>query len=241
MALKWSNTAIHAKDHGVKLCVHGRAGAGKTSLIATAPRPIIATAESGTLSIARQAIPMAEITTLADLTEFYRWAKDSTGRNDFDTLCLDSVSEMAERMLTVNKVKAKDPRQAYGELADQLGVMIRQFRDLPGWNVYFSAKTELRDTPEGGKMYGASMPGKQNSNGLAYFFDEFLYLGVDSAPNPVVGQPPIPYRYLLTQPDPQYEAKDRSGALDRMEPPNLTHIFTKIQNHVATLPVPLTA
>ena len=41
----------------------------------------------------------------------------------------------------------------------------------------------------------------------------------------------IEYRYLRTHPDIQSEAKDRSGVLDVLEPPDLTHIFNKILNN----------
>ena len=36
------------------------------------------------------------------------------------------------------------------------------------------------------------------------------------------------YRYLQTQPDYSWTAKDRSGKLDEQEKPNLSHIFDKI-------------
>ena len=35
-------------------------------------------------------------------------------------------------------------------------------------------------------------------------------------------------RFLQTQPDMQYVAKDRSGALDALEPPHLGYLLNKI-------------
>lgn len=237
MALKWTTTGAHAADHGIKLCVYGRAGAGKTTLIASAPRPIIASAESGTLSIARQNITLAEISNMGDLQEFYSWARaNPDGRSGYDTICLDSWSEIGERLLTSEKAKHKDPRKAYGEMGDQLATMLRNFRDLAGWNVYFTAKAELRETPDGGRMWGPAMPGSKNAQGLAYYFDEFFYLGIGEQPAAVVGQPPTPYRFLQTQPDFQFDAKDRSGALLKIEAADLNYIFTKIRAHVAQTP-----
>jgi len=40
-------------------------------------------------------------------------------------------------------------------------------------------------------------------------------------------------RYLRTDQDTQYVAKDRSGRLDEIEEPNLTKIITKIQGVAA--------
>jgi hypothetical protein len=46
-----------------------------------------------------------------------------------------------------------------------------------------------------------------------------------------VGQTPDgkKFRYLQTEADYQYEAKDRSGALAPMEPPDLSAIIRKIK------------
>lgn len=231
MSLTWSTTGQHALEYGIKVCVHGRSGSGKTKLIETAPRPIIASAEKGTLSIAAANIPLAQIEGLKDLHEFYDWVIGSATAKDFDTICLDSISEIGEKLLTEEKSKTKDPRQAYGEMQDKIAVIIRQFRDLPGKNVYFTAKTELKEQPDGTVLYGASMPGKKTGQGLAYFFDEFFLLNVaefDQADAMGVIKK-IQYRYLHTQQDAQYEAKDRSGALDIQEKADLTHIFNKIR------------
>lgn len=236
MALQWSTTAQDAQDNGIKVLVHGRSGAGKTCLIPTAPRPIIASAERGTLSIASANIPLARIACLKDLQEFFDWCRASAEAKNFDTVCLDSLSEIGERLLSDEKRSAKDPRQAYGEMQDQIAVLVRQFRDLHGKHVYFSAKTELRDQPDGTKMWGPSMPGNKLSQGLPYFFDECFYLGVGEIPSNVAGQPSTKYRFIQTGSDTQHEAKDRSGALDMLEPPNLTHIFDKIRRGVLTKP-----
>lgn len=239
MSLQWSTTSQHALDHGIKVCVHGRSGAGKTRLIATAPRPIIASAEAGTLSIASANIPMAVINSLKDLQEFYDWLRGSHNAKDFDTVCLDSITEIGEKLLTEEKSGTKDPRKAYGEMQDKITVVIRQFRDLSGKNVYFSAKTELREQPDGTKLYGPSMPGSKTSQGLPYFFDEFfaLCVGEYDAPQPDGTTKKEQYRYLHTNQDSQYEAKDRSGALDLVEKADLNHIFTKIRTAFHVAPV----
>lgn len=225
MALTWSTTGQHALSHGIKVCTHGRSGAGKTKLAATAPRPLILSAEAGTLSIAKENIPMIVINSMDDVIDAYNWIVKSAEAKNFDTICLDSISEIAEKCLSTQKAKAKDPRQAYGEMQDQIAVAIRMFRDLPGKNVYFSAKSELRQQPDGSSIYAPSMPGKIVGNGLAYYFDEFFYLGVGEVPGPPKSQ----YRYLQTNQDNMYDAKDRSGALDAIERPDLTYIFNKIR------------
>lgn len=220
--MKLNNTHGIAAANGVKILVYGRAGRGKTTLCATAPNPVILSAEAGLLSLSPYTLPYAEIRNIQDLRDAYRWAIGASEAKQFQTICLDSLSEIAEVVLADAKAKTKDPRQAYGTLIEEMTKVIREFRDLPGFNVYFSAKEEaVKNDVTGMVMNGPSMPGARLGPMLPYFFDEVFQLSIE-------GTGPQSYRYLRTQPDFLNEAKDRSGRLDEREPPNLAHIITKI-------------
>ncbi len=223
MAIKFTTTAKAGALHGIKVCVYARAGMGKTTLCATAPRPFIISAEAGLLSLRKFAIPVAEIATYADLWEVYEFCTKSKEAAKYDTFCLDSVTEIAERVLAAAKASSRDPRQAYGALADDTYALIRAFRDISGKHVYFSAKQQTYIADNGGMpMFGPAMPGKQLGPGMPYLFDLVANINVANTND---GKP---YRYLRTQPDAQYDAKDRSGALDPIERPDLSYIFQKI-------------
>lgn len=207
----------------MKTLVFGRSGAGKTLLCATAPAPVIFSAESGLLSLRRFNLPYHEIKTMNDLVEAYRWSLSSGEARQFATICLDSISEIAEVVLKNELAKTKDPRKAYGEVLTQTLNIVRDFRDLPGRNVYFSAKEEYsKDETTGGMFYMPSMPGNKLGQQLPYYFDEVFRL------SSVRDQQGKEYSVIQTRADNQVIAKDRSGALDTFEPPNLTHIFMKI-------------
>lgn len=240
MPLIWSDTRTFAQNVGIKVGVHGGSGSGKTFAIKSAPAPVIASAEGGTLSIASSAIPLCSIATLNDLIEFYNWCMGSTEARRFQTACIDSGTEIAERILGVEKIAKKDPRQAYGAMADLVADQIRKFRDIPHMNVYFTFKSALQEITDGVKMWTPMMPGKQTAASLPYYFDEFFYLGVAETPSPTPGQPNITYRYLQTAKTLQIEAKDRSGALEAIERPDLGYIFDKIRARVGTA-VPIMA
>ena len=223
MALKFITTDQAATDHGVKILVYSKAGIGKTMLCATAPTPFIFSAEAGLLSLRKHKIPGLLIENMDDLMEGYQWVTESDEAKQFETICLDSLSEIAEVVLSNAKATAKDPRQAYGELIEKMSTTIRSFRDLKGKHVYFSAKQELmKDDVTGITTYGPSMPGAKLGQNLSYFFDEVFNLSIGMT------EDKKPYRYLLTQPTIQYEAKDRSGALDPVEEPDITKIIEKI-------------
>jgi phage nucleotide-binding protein len=219
MAIKLMNTN-DVGVHGVKLLVHGVAGAGKTTLIATLPKPLVLSAEAGLLSIADSDIPFIDINTLDDLKEAYAYALEH--KDEYESICLDSISEIGEVVLSAEKKKASDPRQAYGAMQEQMGDLIRAFRDLSGVNVYFSAKTEKSQDDLGKLMYAPSMPGNKMGQQLPYFFDEVLALRVEKdADGNVV-------RGLQTSPDGVWSAKDRSGKLEMWEAPDLGAVIKKI-------------
>lgn len=223
MAVHITTTQQAAQLHGIKCLVYGKSGAGKTKLAATAPTPIILSAESGILSLREFQIPMIQIKTVADLTEVHQWALNSAEAKQFATIYIDSISEIGEVVLANAKAQVKDPRQAYGELIEKMMATIKAFRDLPGKNVVMAAKQEpIKDEMTGIVQYGPSMPGSKLGPQLPYLFDEVFRLGVGKTPQGVE------YRFLQTGPDLQYDAKDRSGSLAPVERPDLSFVFSKI-------------
>lgn len=207
----------------LRVLVYGQAGGGKTSLIPTLPSPVILSAEGGLLSISGSNVPYVEVTNVAILQEVYQWLTESAEAAQFESVALDSISEIAEVVLANEKATAKDPRQAYGALQDIMGGVIRSFRDLPGKHVYFTAKLEKSQDEMGRILYSPSMPGAKLGQQLPYHFDEVLALRVekDSEGNTV--------RSLQCHSDGLWTAKDRSGRLDPWEPADLGHVIKKIQ------------
>jgi len=211
-----------ATAQAVKLLVYGQAGAGKTSLIPTLPTPIILSAEGGLLSIADTNLPFIEITSMTDLREAYQWLTSSAEAAEFESVALDSISEIAEVVLNHEKKINKDPRAAYGAMQEQMADIIRAFRDLPGKHVYMSAKLEKTQDEMGRVLYAPSMPGNKTGQSLPYFFDEVLALRVEKDAEGNTR------RALMTDGDGLWLAKDRSGKLEVWEDADLGEIIKKI-------------
>jgi|LakMenEpi03Aug12_release.lakeMendotaPanAssembly.Ray.scaffolds.fasta_scaffold213270_2 phage nucleotide-binding protein len=224
MAITLTSTKDSAALNGLKFLVHGPAGAGKTSLCATTGEPtVIISAESGLLSLRGVDIPVIEVKTLDQLYEAYDFVTNTMKGQAFKWICLDSISEIAEVVLNHEKKVAKDPRQAYGALAEKMTDLIRAFRDLPGRNVYFSCKQErAKDEQSGAMLYYPAMPGNMLKQGVGYFFDFVFAMRIekDADGNPT--------RWLQTSRDYNYEAKDRSGSLEMFESPDLSAIAAKV-------------
>ena len=213
-----------AHVNGVKILCYGSSGAGKTRLCATTGgKTVILSAEAGLLSLREHDIPFIQIQGIDDIYQAYDYLANDPEGQTFSWICLDSISEIGEVVLSAGKKSAKDPRAAYGDLQEKMGDLLRAFRDLPGRNVYFSAKQDrIKDEATGIMLYGPSMPGQKLGLQLPYFFDEVFVLRAERSPEGSL------VRTLQTFQDVQYTAKDRSGALAPYEDPDLGAIATKI-------------
>lgn len=207
----------------LKVLVYGQAGAGKTTLIKTLPKPLILSAEGGLLSLRNENLPFVEIKSMLDLQEVYIWLRDSEESKQFESVALDSISEIAEVVLGSEKSATKDPRQAYGAMQDQMTALIRAFRDLPERHIYFSAKIERQQNELGQLLHSPAMPGQKLGQMLPYFFDEVFALRVTP------DKDGSPTRMLMCVGDGIWTAKDRSGVLAPWEPADLGAVITKIE------------
>ena len=235
--INFSDTNELAQFNGVKCLVYGEAGTGKTVLAATAPDPFFISAEGGTLSLKRKNLikifgqetdgicynlPAVEIDNLQKLFEVYNWITSSEEAKGFQTVCIDSITEIAELILETERTKHKDARYPYQVLINEMVPLIKSFRDLKGKNIYFTAKQDrFKDEVSGITTYGPGFPGQKLGISIPYLFDEVFRI--------VKGDK---YRYLQTEKDLQYLAKDRSGSLEIQEKPDLTYVFDKITKEV---------
>jgi hypothetical protein len=182
----------------------------------------VLSAEGGLLSIQDADLPFIEIASMEDLREAYEWLTSSDDAKAYQSVALDSISEIAEVCLNHEKKVNKDPRAAYGAMQEQMADIIRAFRDLPGRHVYMSAKLEKTQDEMGRVLYAPSMPGNKTGQALPYFFDEVLALRVEKDGEGAT------QRALMCDSDGLWLAKDRSGKLDAWETPDLTAIIAKI-------------
>lgn len=225
LSLKLRDTSQFSIENGVKIVVYGKAGVGKTVLCATCPTPVIFSAESGLMSLRGLRLPYYPITNLGDVRDVYNWARSSNEARQFQTICIDSISEVAETVLVGieggvdGKKKNNDGRAVYGDYNRELLKLLKDFRDLPGKHVYMSAKQDRIKVPDGVSLNGPMLPGAKMNTNLPYLPDLLFQLDIDQAQG---------FRFLRTQPDYANDAKDRSGVLQAMEPPDLGAVIAKI-------------
>ena len=212
------------QDQGAIILGYGMAGAGKTFLARTAPgKVLVISAEAGLLSIRdAQNVEAIEVKSAAEVVEVYEALR--SGKLQYDTVCLDSISEISELLLQAEKARHKDARKAYGEVQESVTNVMRAFRDLQ-MHVMFICK-EDKVNNDGTFEQAPKMVGTKLGQSITYFFDEVLALRViedtDEEGNPVQA------RWLQTRIGQGYVAKDRSGKLEAFEEPNLTKLIEKL-------------
>jgi phage nucleotide-binding protein len=209
------------KSGSIKMLAYGQAGSGKTTLILTLPNPVILSAEGGLLSISHKEIPFLEISDMGALREAYKWLTESDEAKQFESVAIDSISEIAEVCLGTEKKVNKDPRAAYGEMQTTMAEIIRSFRDLPK-HILMTAKLEKAQDEMGRMLYSPSMPGNKTGQSLPYYFDIVAALRVEKDAEGVT------QRAMMLESDGLWQAKDRSGKLAVWEAPDLSEIIRKI-------------
>lgn len=210
-----------AARNGVKAIAYGPPGSGKTPLIKTAPRPLILAAEPGMLSMRGCDVPAFEAYTFPKLKEFFDWYFNSAESKNFDTLCIDSLSQVAEIVLAHHLPLNKDPRKAYGELSQQVMMWVNNLYYRPNTHLYLICKQTIED--DNGKLKKPYFPGQDLNVKIPHLFDEIWHI----APALVPGMGPKEVIAVRTKQAYDIYARDRSGNLAEFEQPNLEYLFNK--------------
>lgn len=222
----------------LKAIVYGKPGVGKTTLASTLPgRTLIISAESGLLSIARFDLPVFDIT-IDDsgssvpiskrydrLSEVFKYLETDDAIKLYDNIFIDSLTEISQNLsekLQAEFTDNKDTIKMWGEYAKRMKAMIKAFRDLPYYNVIFSALEKEDQDEFKRKSIKINVQGSISGDIPAFFDEVFYYTIIDAEDG-------SSRRVLITQPNSKVVAKDRSGKLELVEEPNLSHIFNKIK------------
>ena len=220
--IKWTDKW---RTNGIKILVYGPTGIGKTHAIKSCPKPLIinVATENGLLTLKDSQIPYITIENINDLEDVMQFLQQEDNWNKFDTLCIDSLSEVAEVCLVEQKRSVKDGRKAYSQMADEMMERIRNLISIPGKNLYCICKQKKIQDEDGKILFSPDVPGNSFAQKIPYYFDEVFAFRVMK--DPETGELK---RMIQTWPDERYDAKDRSGSLNQYEIPDIGKIIEKI-------------
>lgn len=205
-----------AQQYGVKCVVYGPPGSGKTPIFNTAPRPVLCATEPGLLSMRGSNVPTFGAFTAAGIEEFFAWFCSSNEAKNFDTVGIDSGSQLAEIILEDERPKHRDGRKLYGALSLRAMKYFEALYFMPQKHIYIICK----ETNDNG-IKRPYFPG-QNLNVLVpHRYDEILHCAFANIPN--VGT----VKAFRTREAIDVMARDRSGRLNEFEQCNLAALFTK--------------
>ena len=194
-----------AKNFGVKAICYGPAGSGKTPIINTCPNPVLLACEPGLLSLRGSKVPTWEAYSADKVDEFFDWFFKSNETKKFDTLAIDSISQLAELYLQKALKEVKHGLQAYGTMATQTLAQLNALYFTKEKHTYLIAKQEI--ITDGFAYKRPYFPGKQLPIEMPHKFDEILHLDIQNIPG--YGQ----HKAFRCHPAIDVLARDRSGQL----------------------------
>ena len=234
MAIEIKKMSDIQKDQGIKILIHGPTNSGKTYSLRTLPnheRCIVISAEGGLIAVSEHCPDMSviEVASIDDMREAHKYLKDNPGM--FDTLIMDSGTDIAERSLEEHLGKKTNDgnkahgMQAYGNTQEEMIKMMKSFRDLTNKNVLIICQQEKMIVEDYGMFYGPSMPGKKLANKLPYLFDLVGCMRMKTDEKGEI------IRKIQFHAEETYICKDRTGKLNQFEEIDWSIIFNKIKGN----------
>lgn len=211
-----------AVTSGVKALIYGAPGSAKTPLISTCPRPVMLACEAGMLSMKGSTVPTWQAFTPQRIDEFFKWLFSSAEVKNFDTVAIDSASQLADIYLQaeINGTSASGKKvhglAAYGAMATAVMDHLRPLYYMQQKHTYVICK---ETTLEG--MKRPYFPGQQLNAEVPHLYDFILHLGIKNVPQ--MGQT------LAFQCNQTYDvlARNRTGNLNDYEQPNFATLVEK--------------
>ena len=218
----------------------GPSGGGKTSLAATAPKPIILDSNQGTIVLANRPgldhVRSEDIHKWSDMERAYKACKGISKKRDwsktFQTIIFDHFDDIQQIILSElgEKAEERDDRRdadsiemrEWGIMGSRLRRYIRKFKSIPMHKILICG--EMDDHEEG--RVKPSLVGALKSQ-LPYFVDHMMYLRIAKDGT----------RYLHLDPGKTFYAKTRAWWLtpeqrkikvDFQNPTTLTDLFALI-------------
>lgn len=220
----------HAQNFGCKCIIYGPAGTGKTPILNSAPRPVLLATEAGLLSMRGSNIPTYEGYTPQRVDEFFKWFFESSETKAFDTLGIDSGSQMADIYLnaamkgTSKQGNKKHGQAAYGEMATNTMEHLRTLFYTRYKHVYLICKEQIADT-DFQSLRRPYFPGQVLPVDVPHLYDFVIRLAKTNVPGMAGEQ--LAFQCNGTM---NIMARNRTGNLNDFEEPHFGKLVQRAMN-----------
>ena len=213
-------------------------------LAATAPKPVIILTErtgvdclspeniekvfKGKKGITKD-VPVIEAYNSSDFEEAVNYVRES---DEFETVIVDSVSELSKIRLKEELPNHKNMMQAYGMMALHIDELLRTMRDDPkNWIFLFHSEKEDVYDDEGNPSMTRYIPGFEGQKMQNEF--KFLIGDIYCIVNEFDEEGEEVRKLRTRQGDTAHYAKNRRGRLDELEDMHIGRIFWKLKKKSA--------
>jgi hypothetical protein len=243
MALELTTTR-NAAARSTSFLIYGDPGVGKTSLaktlrVSSDDKLLYVAVDPGQLSLrdrdfhclpvpgVTEAEAVAGQTSLHAVAAFIAQAQASD--NPYDAIVIDGVDDLSQlAILELHKYHGSDGRAAWGDLGDMTFKFFNHISRQPGTIILITHADEVEE--EGRVMYRPAFIGGKWRGKLDQPFDEVLAFRYKKKVKDDGTFETTRALQTSMDVDPRYVCKDRSGALDMWEKPDLQAIIDKIRN-----------
>lgn len=210
----------------IAMIVYGLGGVGKTTFSATAPKPLLLDCENGSKYFGLRGINLdvAQIRTWEDMNGIFDIAKSG----DYETIIIDPIGELMEKLKRYMVAKGGKNVQAdgsptmagWGWLKDTMRSTIKILRDS-GVNLLLVAHVDEKADEE--RLLKRPLLMTKLSDEIVNMVDVVGYMTVTQ----VEGEDK---RIIIVDPNSdKYIAKDRTGQLGKIIPPDFSQIIEACQ------------
>lgn len=197
------------------MTIYGPGGVGKTTLAATAPKPVFIDAESGTKALGARGIdvPIVNVSSWSDVGDAFKLIKDDKA---FETIVIDPVDRFLDLLIDQVRNGGDMNLKKFGEVKDRMKRFIWAVKNSGKHVLFVAHETKAKDDDQ---QLRSPMLHVNLSDELVNLCDIVGHLRVDNEGK----------RSLRVQPEPKYVAKDRFGALPQLiQDPNIEQIVSNI-------------
>lgn len=241
-----------ARNDTFNLMVYGSGGVGKTSLLATARKPVVIHSfDSGGTKVLEPWMEKGEIVVKTEFEEesfrrptaYEAWDREYSTMirqgifNDIGTYCLDSATLWADSILNWilkknNRTEQNPQIQDWGQQMKLIYEHIKVFTTLP-CDCVLTGHIDYDKDEASGILVGRIMLTGKMKEKLPILFDEVYRLVAKETSKGTE-------RLLQTQPERMYMAKTRLGAwgrFEKWEQPDIKHLLEKAGKNTVDKPL----